>query len=469
MDRQAYRASLDAQKQAEEAQRHATPPAGSESGLISDFENGNPTTSFGLGWMASSGSLLGEHKPEAQISVVDGGANDSSKALKIAGEIAPGVFGWAGAMFFPGSRPMAPVNLSGKSAITFSAKGDGRTYQLLLLAKSKGPMPLAKPFTAGSEWKQVTISLADMGTDGSDLEGIMFADLAVPGSFTFEIDDVRLESSGSVSSTDDHPLGDARHSRGGPSLDNAEAIHLTNAAIMPAATSASGWRIGTTTYLWSQGVHGTVSALGHEIGFKASPADLMKRAKPGIQQLFTAQHNRLSISGDILRTPMEVESSNSLLNPAPAILSKADYSPVTATPEIGYRLIDRNRIQIDGLIGFRYWHVGADFTLSPAAGGGSMSKPIQWIDPLVGARIKFPISRKLTAAIQGDAGGWGVGSQLDYQMLGALSYRIKSRWALDAGWRYIYTDYRDSQLHSRVAQSGLVIGMSYTVKGKARK
>jgi len=150
------------------------------------------------------------------------------------------------------------------------------------------------------------------------------------------------------------------------------------------------------------------------------------------------------------------------------MLSKADYSPVTFTPEVGYRVIDNRRIQIDSLAGLRYWHVGADFTLSPMAGGGDLSKPINWVDPLVGARIKFPISRKLTAAIQGDAGGWGVGSQLDYQMLGALSYRIKPRWALDAGWRYIYTDYRDSQLHSRVAQSGVVIGMSYTIKGRPR-
>jgi opacity protein-like surface antigen len=86
---------------------------------------------------------------------------------------------------------------------------------------------------------------------------------------------------------------------------------------------------------------------------------------------------------------------------------------------------------------------------------------MNWLDPLAGARIKFPISHKLTAAIQGDAGGWGVGSHLAYQMLGAISYRIKPRWALDAGWRYICTDYSSGQIHSRVAQSGIVIGLTF--------
>ena len=463
MDREAYRAVLDAEKRAEQLQRHAAPPAGSEPGLISDFEGGTPAASFGLCWTANSGSLLGGHKPEAKISIVDGGANNSQKALQVMGEIRPGVYGWSGAMFFPGQRPMVPVNLSGKSAISFWTKGDGRTYQLMLLSKSKGPMPLTKSFRAASDWKQLTISLSELGTDGSDVEAIMFAELAIPGRFAFEIDDVRLEPAGSAPSTDGKPLVDGRSSPGGPSLANAKAVLPTNTMTKPSSAGASsGWQIDTTTYLWFQGIHGTVGALGHEIGFKASPIDLLTRSKPGIQELVGLQHGRLTISGDILWTPIEVKSSNSLLNPPPMILSKAHYSPVTFTPEVGYRVIDNRRIQIDGLTGLRYWHLGTDFTLAPAADGESLSKSINWVDPLVGARIKVPISRKLTAAIQGDAGGWGAGSHLDYQMLGAFSYRIKPRWALDAGWRYIYTDYTDSQLHSRVAQSGIVIGITHS-------
>ena len=81
----------------------------------------------------------------------------------------------------------------GWTAFSFWTKGDGRTYQVLLWAKSQGALPLAKSFTAGPEWKRVTIPLSDFGTDGRDLEAILFADLAVPGSFSFLIDDVRLE------------------------------------------------------------------------------------------------------------------------------------------------------------------------------------------------------------------------------------------------------------------------------------
>jgi imidazolonepropionase-like amidohydrolase len=191
-DRESYRAELNREKEAEHTVTLSAPP-GSESGLISDFEDGTTATAFGLAWSASTGRLLGGHKPEAQIAVVSGGAEGSKKALEITGEITPGVFGWAGAMFFPGSAPMAPVNLSSKSAITFWARGDGKAYQVMLWAKSKGALPLMKSFTAGPEWERVTIPLSDFGTDGHDLKAIMVAALATPGSFRLLIDDVALE------------------------------------------------------------------------------------------------------------------------------------------------------------------------------------------------------------------------------------------------------------------------------------
>jgi hypothetical protein len=122
--------------------------------LISNFEDGTMATAFGLGWNPSTGRLMGGHKPEARIAVVDGGADGSEKALQISGEITPGVFGWSGAMFFPGTAPMEPVNLSGKNSITFWTRGDGKTYQVMLWAKSKGALPRMKSFTAGPEWKR---------------------------------------------------------------------------------------------------------------------------------------------------------------------------------------------------------------------------------------------------------------------------------------------------------------------------
>jgi transposase IS66 family protein len=50
-----------------------------------------------------------------------------------------------------------------------------------------------KSFVAGSDWQKVTIPFSDIGTDGSDLSELMFAEFSVPGRFSFLIDEIRLE------------------------------------------------------------------------------------------------------------------------------------------------------------------------------------------------------------------------------------------------------------------------------------
>ncbi len=191
-DRESFRAAIEKEKEAAKAQQQAPPPAGSEPGWISDFEDGAATTKFGQSWQASTDQMMGG-KSTAEIKVVDGGAEGSKKALQITGDIVTGGVSWAGAMFFPGSTPMAPVNLSVKKAITFWTKGDGRNYQLMLFAKSKGFIPVTKEFTAGPEWKKVIIPFSAFATDGSDLEGLLFSGAPPSGRFNFLIDDVRLE------------------------------------------------------------------------------------------------------------------------------------------------------------------------------------------------------------------------------------------------------------------------------------
>ena len=182
VDRQAYLAALD------RAERQR------KSGLVSDFEAGEPTANFGFGWTVSTDSFMGG-KSTAGFKVVSGGARDSNGSLLISGEIAPGLpVAWAGAMFFPGPAPMAPVNLSSKQQITFWTKGDDKSYSIMLLAQSRGQMPAIQTFVAGPEWKQFIFPFSRFdGMDGHDLMGVLFAGSLVPGKFVFQIDDVRFE------------------------------------------------------------------------------------------------------------------------------------------------------------------------------------------------------------------------------------------------------------------------------------
>ena len=174
--------------------RSTLPPKGSESGLVSDFEQDpklKPAARFGFGWMVSTDSIMGG-KSSAEMKIVQGGAKKSGQSLLITGEVAAGQeIAWAGAMFCPGKWPFAPANLSSKKAISFWAKGDGQTYAILIYTNRRGYAPAARTFVAGRGWKQFTFLLKDFaGTDGSDITAILFGRSPAPGKFEFQIDDV---------------------------------------------------------------------------------------------------------------------------------------------------------------------------------------------------------------------------------------------------------------------------------------
>lgn len=172
------------------------PPAGSESGVISTFDEGKIAANYGS-WTVSTDEIIGG-KSKVSLNIAEPGANGSKGALKISGEIIPGSgqFSWAGATFSPGSAPMEPVNLSSKKGISFWAKGDGHTYMLIVLTTARSGqngLPAMVPFVATPEWKQYTFPFTTFETDGSDLMEFLFAATRPPGNFDFLIDQVEIK------------------------------------------------------------------------------------------------------------------------------------------------------------------------------------------------------------------------------------------------------------------------------------
>ena len=190
VDRHAYRVRLEEEQR--EAELRSAPP-GSESGLVSDFEDGRLRARFGFGWQVTTDSERGGMST-AEMRVVPEGAKGGKGSLLITGEVVGDVpLSWAGAMFFPGEKPLEPANLSGKKGITFSAKGDGKTYRVAVYAQGM-PLPTVIPFVAGLEWQPITVDFSQLHhqIDTQVLQGVSFVASPGAGQFAFQIDDVRF-------------------------------------------------------------------------------------------------------------------------------------------------------------------------------------------------------------------------------------------------------------------------------------
>jgi beta-glucosidase len=173
------------------------PPAGSESGMVSNFDDGKVAAAYGS-WIPAGDAMSGG-KSTSNLTVVEPGAAGTKGAMQVGGEVVGGQsvqFAFAGALYCPGAAPMQPANLSAKKQIGFWAKGDGKTYTLIVLTEARngnGSMPAMTTFLAGPEWKQYTFPFSTFETDGSDLSGLGFVHVQEPGKFQFQIDQVEIK------------------------------------------------------------------------------------------------------------------------------------------------------------------------------------------------------------------------------------------------------------------------------------
>lgn len=223
----------------------------------------------------------------------------------------------------------------------------------------------------------------------------------------------------------------------------------------------SGWHVSLTPYLWLAGMNGTAGALGHQTSVHVSALDLVKYFNFGIMAQAEVRYNRIVMPVDFMW--IKLSDDKGLAFDAGATSVKTKLNEDILTPKIGYRVIDKDNIKVDGLIGFSYWHVGTTLTLQPQVANG-FYQTANWADAVEGAKIQAMLTPKIVVTIAGDAGGGG--AKLDYQVAGAIGYKFK-KFILQTGWRYMHVNYRPGGRAGFILdinETGLVIGATIPLK-----
>jgi len=230
------------------------------------------------------------------------------------------------------------------------------------------------------------------------------------------------------------------------------------------ATTASlddDWHVGVTPYIWFAGLHGAVGVLGHDIGVHASFGDICSYLNIGLMGEVEARKKRVLLLTDVIWMRLSDEKGIPL-NDVGIQSVDAKVKQFVLTPGISYRVVDKEKLKIDAIVGFRYWHLGESLEFTPSLVGG-VSASQNWVDALGGARIHIPLSQKAMLTVGGDAGGGGANS--DYQVAGLLGYKISKKCVLQAGYRYLDVNYRSSSSFVyNTATSGLLLGLTINLK-----
>jgi hypothetical protein len=218
-------------------------------------------------------------------------------------------------------------------------------------------------------------------------------------------------------------------------------------------------------YLWFPGTHGTAAGPnGRSLSFRASPGDLLSHFRFGLMWAADVSRKRFVVTGDMLWVRLRADKAIPLpgLGATSANMKAAEFF---LTPKIGLRVINQEKVKITALTGMRYWHLGEELNFNPSVLGLNFTGSQDFVDPLVGGRIEAFLSPKIVINIFGDVGGWGTGSDLEYQWAGLLGYRMNARWTLHAGYRYLYVDkHGNGGALFNVTTAGVVSGISLDLK-----
>jgi hypothetical protein len=87
----------------------------------------------------------------------------------------------------------------------------------------------------------------------------------------------------------------------------------------------------------------------------------------------------------------------------------------------------------------------------------SASLEERWLDPYVGIATRYNLCKACYLTAKADIGGFGVGSEITWQASCALGCQLTRSIFVEAGYRYLYTDYNQGGFLYDVTQSGAQI------------
>lgn len=259
---------------------------------------------------------------------------------------------------------------------------------------------------------------------------------------------------------------------GGARAQEARAQEAPAARAKDAPADPEPWRFTATAYGWLIGTSGNATARGQTADFSADFVQLVQKSDSliGWMSYFEADKGRVGVYADFVWTRLGFSNSTaSYRNPIGGLqLSSMANQALTYTTTIvetgGVYEVARwpgsasSFTAIDALLGFRYWNNSVDVTFD-RTGTADFSRlgfevtrsfaighsgTMQWVDPIVGVRLRHRFTPAQDLMVRGDVGGFGFSSQFAWQAVAGYSYA----WQFDGyalagviGYRALQTSY----------------------------
>lgn len=141
-------------------------------------------------------------------------------------------------------------------------------------------------------------------------------------------------------------------------------------------------------------------------------------------------------------------------------LTSSDFEQWVVEPRIGYQVSAR----LEPFVGVRYNHLSGEIA---GPFGRAPSGSQSWWDPIVGATGTLPVGATLSLVGHGDIGGFGIGSDVTWQVHPYLDWKMMPQASLQAGYRWLGVDYETGDGGDRFGWNVLTQGPQIGVTVRA--
>jgi len=203
-------------------------------------------------------------------------------------------------------------------------------------------------------------------------------------------------------------------------------------------SGAAGWQYLAEGYVMFPNMKGDVT-LGDlpPAPVDESPSDIFSNLQMGAMFYFEAHDEHWAVSSDLLYMDLESDlTPNRVVSDGTAGVKQLGFEVAAMrrlTPwfELGLSAV-YNKIDAD-----------VDMTFDTILGTSTRHLGLtqDWIDPTIVMRATFPLGAKWSATFRGNLGGFGVGSDLFWQLQADAVYRAGDHWQFAFGYRVIDFDY----------------------------
>jgi hypothetical protein len=251
--------------------------------------------------------------------------------------------------------------------------------------------------------------------------------------------------------------------------------------------SARPWTVIFAPYGWMPGLNGSTTVKGRTTDIDVGPFRVLEHIDgvPGMGYA-EARNGPLALYGDIIYAPLSVGASRarSFDRLSLDVTGGADVRETIAEAGVAYEIgkwrFFTGWTAVDLLAGARYWRQDVDINLAltttlNTAGlvlsrGRAIARSgdVEWVDPLVGLRLRQELAPGHDLVLRGDVGGFDAGSQFSWNALAAYSFQIGTYYGVSysglLGYRAFSVDFEKGSGPSRyefdMIQHGPLVGLT---------